>query len=128
MINRIVLQGNMGADPALRKTPNGTDVLTFKLAVQRPDKDKTTDWITCIAWNAAAQTIAEYFRKGDEILIEGRLQTRDWTDKNGQSRKEVEVITEKFHFTRGKKNYEKFEENEKNCDKNFTVSDGELPF
>ena len=103
MINHIVLQGYMGADPAIRKTPNGTDVLTFKIACQRPDKEKTTDWITCIAWSAAAQTIAEYVRKGDEILIEGRLQTRDWTDKNGQSRKEVEVITEKFHFTRGKK-------------------------
>lgn len=126
MINHITLQGYFGADPILRKTPAGQDVLTFNLGVRRDDK--TTDWITCVAWNAAAVTISDYFKKGDEIVVEGRLQTRDWTDKNGTKRKEYEVITKQFHFTNGKKNSEKNEKNIENCEEKFAVSSGELPF
>lgn len=103
MINHVELQGYFGADPQLKKTQSGMSVLTFDLANQRPTKEKVTDWITCVAWNSAAETIAQYFRKGDEILVEGRLQVREWTDNDGRKHTKQEIMTSNFHFLKGRK-------------------------
>lgn len=102
MLNRVVIQGRMAFDPELKRTDSGTAVCSFRLAVDRSfkasDGGRDTDWINCVAWRQTAEFLCRYFSKGKMILIEGRLQSRDWTDKNGNKRTEIEVVAEGLHF------------------------------
>ena len=103
MLNKIILQGRCGSDPELRKTPSGADVATVNLAVDRDFKDKSTgkaitDWIPVIAWNSTAIFLAKYFTKGRMAVVEGRLQIRDWTDKEGNKRRSSEVVADNVYF------------------------------
>lgn len=99
MLNYIVLQGRFCKDPELRRTQSGTAVASFTLAVSRDfsDKDKT-DFIDIVAWKSTAEFISKYFSKGRTAVVSGRLQMRDWIDKEGNKRRSAEVIAENVYF------------------------------
>ena len=92
--NKLIILGNLTADPELKQTQSGTSVCTFTVAVNRPRAqtgDVAVDYIDCVAWRKSAEFVAQYFRKGDSIIVEGPLQMRDWTDKNGNKRRAYEL-------------------------------------
>ena len=92
MLNHIVIMGRLARDPELRHTQTGTPVASFTLAVDRDFKDKNTgerqtDWIDVVAWRGTGEFVSRYFSKGRMAVVEGRLQIRDWTDKEGNKRR-----------------------------------------
>lgn len=97
-LNRICLMGRIGADLELKKTNGGVSVVSFPLAVGRNGKDADTDWIDIVAWRGTAEVLASYAGKGRMIVVEGRLQMRDWTDKNGNKRRNYEVHADSAYF------------------------------
>ena len=103
MLNHIVIMGRLGRDPELRHTQNGTPVASFSLAVDRDFKDKNTgeritDWIDVVAWRSTGEFAAKYLTKGRMAVVEGRLQIRDWTDKEGSKRGTAEVVADSVYF------------------------------
>lgn len=99
MLNYIVLQGRFCKDPELRRTQSGTAVASFTLAVSRDFSDKdTADFIDVVAWKSTAEFVSKYFSKGRTAVVSGRLQMRDWTDKEGNKRRSAEVIAERVYF------------------------------
>lgn len=103
MLNHITIMGRLGADPDFRHTQSGTPVATFTLAVDRDFKDKqtgekVTDWITCVAWRWTGEFVSQFFTKGRMAVVEGRLQIRDWTDKEGNKRRTAEVVADNVYF------------------------------
>lgn len=102
MLNKIFIMGRMTRDPELRRTQNGTAVTSFTLAVDRDFKDndgeKIADFIDCVAWRTTAEFIAKNFAKGRMAVVEGRLQLRDFKDKDGTSRKVSEVQVDNIYF------------------------------
>lgn len=103
MLNRIVLMGRMVRDPELRRTQSGTPVSSFTLAVDRDFKDKqtgerATDFIDVVAWRQTGEFVSRYFSKGRMAVVEGRLQMRDWTDKDGNKRRSAEVVADQVYF------------------------------
>lgn len=107
MLNKVILMGRFAADPELRHTQSGTPVASFRLAVDRDFKDKDgsrqTDWLDCVAWRGTAEFISRYFSKGRLVVVEGSLQTRNWTDKEGNKRVSVETIVSSAWFADSKK-------------------------
>lgn len=107
MLNKIILMGRLTRDPELRKTGNGTAVASFSLAVDRDFKgqngEKETDFIDIVAWRGTAELVCKYFTKGRMMVVEGRLQIRDWTDKDGGKRRSAEVIADNVYFADSKK-------------------------
>lgn len=102
MLNKIFIMGRLTRDPELRRTNNGTAVTSFTLAVDRDFKNadgtKETDFIDVVSWRSTAEFAAKHFTKGRMAVVEGRLQMRDWTDKNGNKRRNSEVITDNVYF------------------------------
>lgn len=91
MLNRIVIMGRLGHEPEVRYTQSGKPVASFSLAVDRDFKDKAsgeraTDWIDVVAWDAKAKFVQQYFHKGQQAVVEGRLQIRDYTGRDGTRR------------------------------------------
>lgn len=103
MLNKIFIMGRLARDPELRHTQTGTPVASFTLAVDRDFKDKNTgergtDWIDVVAWRGTAEFVSRYFSKGRMAVVEGRLQIRDWTDKEGNKRRSAEVVADSIYF------------------------------
>lgn len=103
MLNKIILHGRLGRDPELRMTPGGVPVASAVLAVDRDFKDKqtgekATDWIDIVAWRNTAEFFAKNFTKGRMAIVEGRLQVREWTDKEGNKRRSAEVLADNVYF------------------------------
>lgn len=102
MLNKIVLMGRLCKDPELRRTQSGTAVTSFTMAVDRDFKgqngEKETDFIDIVAWRGTAEFVCNYFSKGRMAVVEGRLQIRDWTDKNGNKRSSAEVVADNIYF------------------------------
>ena len=103
MLNHIVIMGRLARDPELRRTQTGTPVASFRLAVDRDFKDKSTgerstDWIDVVAWRQTAEFVSRFFTKGRMAVVEGRLQMRDWTDKDGNKRTTAVVLAENVYF------------------------------
>lgn len=102
MLNRIVLMGRLTRDPELRRTGSGTAVSSFSIAVDRDFKgqggEKETDFIDIVAWRNTAEFVSKYFTKGRMAVVEGRLQIRDWKDKEGNNRRSAEVIADNVYF------------------------------
>lgn len=102
MLNKIVLMGRLTRDPELRRTNSGTAVTSFTLAVDRDfkpqDGQKGTDFIDIVAWRNTAEFVSKYFSKGRMAVVEGRLQIRDWTDKDGGKRRSAEVVADNVYF------------------------------
>ena len=106
MFNKAILIGRLVADPELRQTPNGISVCTFRIAVDRAyspkDGEKQADFLDIVAWRERAEFVTRYFGKGKLILVEGSIQTRNYTDKNDQKRTAVEVVAENVRFVGSK--------------------------
>lgn len=103
MLNKIFIMGRLARDPELRRTQTGLAVASFRLAVDRDYKDKTTgergtDWIDVVAWSSTAEFVSRYFTRGRMAVVEGRLQIRDWTDKDGNKRRSAEVVADQVYF------------------------------
>jgi single-strand DNA-binding protein len=108
-LNKVFLIGNLTRAPELRYTPSGTPVADLRLAVNRSyttqsgDKREESYFLTVVVWGKQAESCGEYLDKGSPVLIEGRLQTREWETKDGQRRNVVEVVAERVQFLgRGK--------------------------
>ena len=103
-LNRVFLIGNLTRTPELRYTPSGTAVADLRLAVNRNyttqggEKREETCFLTVVVWGKQAESCGEYLDKGSPIMVEGRLQTRDWETKDGQKRSVVEVVAERVQF------------------------------
>ena len=102
MLNKIIIMGRLTRDPELRRTGSGTAVTSFSLAVDRDFKsqsgEKETDFIDIVAWRSTAEFVSKYFTKGRMAVVEGRLQIRDWTDRDGGKRRSAEVIADNVYF------------------------------
>lgn len=106
MLNRVILQGRLVADPELRHTQNNTAVASFRIAVDRNfgtrdangNRQTQADFINVVAWQQTGEFISRYFTKGSLILIEGRLQVRSYTDRDGNRRSATEVVAENVNF------------------------------
>lgn len=107
MLNKIFIMGRLTRDPELRRTQNGTAVAGFALAVDRDFKNadgtKETDFVEVVAWRSSAEFVSKYFTKGRMAIVDGRLQIRDWTDKNGNKRCNAEVVADNVYFGDSKK-------------------------
>lgn len=106
-LNSAVMMGRLTKDPELRYTTNNTAVLYFTVAVDRTysksGEERQTDFIDVVAWSKTAEFVDRYFGKGQKIIVEGSLQTRTYTDKNGNKRKAVELVARQVHFAESKK-------------------------
>ena len=110
MLNRIILMGRLTRDPELRRTGSGTAVTSFSLAVDRDFKsqsgEKETDFIDIVAWRSTADFVSRYFTKGRMAVVTGRLQIRNWTDKEGNKRRSAEVVADNVYFGDSKRDAE----------------------
>lgn len=107
MLNKVVLQGRFAGDPELRHTQNGVAVATFRLAVTRDFKEKDgerkADFISVVCWRGTAEFVSRFFQKGSLAVVEGRLQVRDYTDRDGNKRFITEVIADNVYFSESRK-------------------------
>lgn len=138
MLNHITLMGRLARDPELRHTQSGTPVATFRLAVDRDFKDKNTgeratDWIDVVAWRSTGEFAAKYLSRGRLAVVDGRLQMREWTDKDGNKRTTAEVVAENVYFGDSRRDGEERVQAPASCpaqDNQFSEidGDGDLPF
>lgn len=139
MLNRIVLMGRLTRDPELRRTGSGTAVSSFSIAVDRDFKgqsgEKETDFIDIIAWRNTAEFVSKYFTKGRMAVVEGRLQIRDWKDKEGNNRRSAEVVADNVYFGDSKRDgdaaggsYTGGQTAQRGGFNEIDEDDGELPF
>lgn len=136
MLNKVFLQGRLVADPELRHTQQGTPVASFRLAVDRGYKSKdpnaqNTDFINVVAWRNTAEFVSRYFTKGRMMLVEGRLQVRSYTDKDGNRRTAVEVVADNAHFCDSRKDESSADSGLSQESAGFNEladDDGDLPF
>jgi single-strand DNA-binding protein len=141
MLNHIVLMGRLTRDPELRHTQQGTSVASFSLAVERDFSSnggqKQTDYIDIVAWRSTADFVSKYFTKGQLVAVSGRLQIRDWTDRDGGKRRSAEVVADNVYFAESKRNRDGASDGDYSSnysappiEQGFTAleDDGELPF
>lgn len=132
MLNRAILMGRITKSPELKTTPNGVPVIQISIAVDRDytpkGQEKQTDFINVVAWRNTAEFIAKYFEKGQLIALTGSIQTRSYTDNQGNKRSVTEVIADQVYFCGGKNDNKKekpsFDEN----DFEEISTDSDLPF
>lgn len=102
MLNVIAIQGRLARDPELRQTTTGKSVASFTVACDRGRRDangqSTADWIPVVAWDARAEFVCKYFQKGSMIAVDGRLQSRTYTAKDGTNRTALEIVANNIHF------------------------------
>ena len=108
MLNHITIMGRLTRDPELRRTGSGIAVASFTVAVDRDFADKQsgqkeTDFIDCVAWRQTGEFVSKYFSKGSMIAVSGRLQIRNWDDKDGNKRRSAEVVADNCYFASSKK-------------------------
>lgn len=107
MLNVAVLMGRLVADPELRQTPNGVSVTSFTLAVDRSyvksGQERECDFIDVVAWRGTAEFVCKYFHKGQLAAVQGSIQTRTYTDKQGNKRKAFEIVADNVHFAESKR-------------------------
>ena len=148
MLNHIVLMGRLTRDPELRRTQSGVAVVSFSLAVDRDFQsrdsgEKQTDFIDIVAWRNTAEFVSKYFTKGRMAVVSGRLQIRDWTDREGGKRRSAEVVADNVYFGDSKKDgaapaqggssydrpsYGNYDAPAISADFSEAEDDGELPF
>lgn len=103
MLNRVTIMGRMVKDPELRRTGSGIAVASFTLAVDRDysgmdSKEREADFIDCVAWRGTGEFVSKYFAKGDTAVVDGSLQIRSYTDRDGNKRRAAEVVAENIYF------------------------------
>ena len=109
MLNHITIMGRLTRDPELRRTGSGIAVASFTVAVDRDFSgrdggERETDFIDCVAWRQTGEFVSKYFTKGSMIVVSGRLQIRNWTDKEGNKRRSAEVVADNCYFGESKRN------------------------
>ena len=130
-LNVVAIMGRLAADPQMRQTQSGKSVASFRVAVDRGRKDANgqnqTDWLDVVAWDKTADFVSRYFSKGSMIAVTGRLQSRNYQDKNGNNRTAIEIVAQQVSFCGAKPRAE-----EPNAASNGTFApvedDGDLPF
>ena len=106
-VNKVILVGNLGADPESRQIQNGNTVTNLRIATSERRKDRDgnwgdhTEWHRVVCWGRTAETAAQYLSKGRQVYIEGRIQTRKWQDQSGADRWSTEVVAERIQFLGG---------------------------
>ena len=108
MLNHITIMGRLTRDPEIRYTQSQTPVTSFTLAVDRDfggrdGGDRQTDFIDCVAWRQTAEFVSKYFTKGSMAVVSGRLQIREWTDREGGKRRSAEVVVDNIYFGESKR-------------------------
>ena len=108
MLNHITIMGRLTRDPELRRTGSGIAVASFTVAVDRDfggrdGGEKETDFIDCVAWRSTGEFVSKYFTKGSMIVVSGRLQIRNWNDKDGNKRRSAEVVADNVYFGESKR-------------------------
>ena len=111
MLNHITIMGRLTRDPELRRTGTGTAVASFTVAVDRDfggrdGGDRETDFIECVAWRQTGEFVSKYFTQGSMIVVSGRLQIRNWNDKDGNKRRSAEVVADNVYFGESKRSNE----------------------
>lgn len=104
MLNKVVLMGRFVRDPEKRYTSTNKPVTSFTLAVDRDGRDNGVDFIDCVAWESTAEFVSKYFSKGRMAVVSGKLQIREWTDKDGNKRRTAEVVVRDIYFGDSKRN------------------------
>jgi single-strand DNA-binding protein len=133
MLNNVVIMGRLTRDPELRRTQSGTAVTSFTMAVDRDFKsqsgEKETDFIDVVAWRNTGEFAAKYLANGRMAAVEGRIQVRNWQDKDGNRRKSVEVVADNVYFADSKRD-SKPQESRTVDDQEFDEieDDGDFPF
>ena len=139
MLNRAILMGRLTRDPEMKQTPNNVSVATFALAVDRnyqTDKEnRVADFINIVAWRHTAEFVSKYFTKGQLVAVEGSIQTRSYTDKDGNNRTAFEVVADQVYFAEKKQSGKAKSQPEEPQDdfnpddfEEFEGSDDDLPF
>ena len=132
MLNKIILMGRLTRDPELRRTNSGAAVTSFTLAVDRDFKgqngEKETDFIDVTCWRNTAEFVSKYFTKGRMAVVEGRLQIRDWTDKDGGKRRTAEVVADSVYFGDSQRETSQDFQAPRQDFQEVTEEDGDLPF
>lgn len=124
-LNKVMIIGNLGADPEMRYTANGNAVTTFNVATneswtdQQGERKERVEWFTVVTWNKTAENCAKFLNKGSSVFVEGRLQTRTW-EKDGQKHGRAEVIADRVNFLDGKRGAE--------AETPYVVEPDDLPF
>ena len=107
MLNSVIMMGRLAADPELRQTPQGVNVCSFTIAVDRSfvkqGEQRQADFFDVVAWRGQADFVSRFFRKGQMIAVQGRMETRSYEDKNGVRRKAYTLVAESLHFADSKK-------------------------
>ena len=131
MLNNVIIMGRLTRDPELRRTQGGTAVTSFTMAVDRDFKsqsgEKETDFIDVVAWRNTGEFAAKYLAKGRMAAVEGRIQVRDWQDKDGNRRKSVEVVADNVYFADSKRD-SKPQESRDDQEFDEIEDDGDWPF
>lgn len=131
MLNTIAIMGRLTADPILRRTQNGVAVASFALACERDfaaqGETRETDFIDIVAWRYTAEFVDKYFSKGQMAIVTGRLQIRNWEDKEGNKRRSAEILADHVYFGEGKKDRAETHEPQGGFGE-ITDDDPDLPF
>lgn len=122
MLNHITIMGRLTADTELRRTQSGKAVVSFNIACDKPGKDNGASFIPCVAWEKTGEVIDKYFAKGSAIIVEGRLESRQYETKDNQKRTVTEVVVSQAHFCERKK-----EETTTQAPGNFGLLDSNEP-
>ena len=132
MLNIACIMGRLTTDPELKHTQSGVAVTSFTLAVDRSyvkaGEERQTDFITVVAWRGTAEFVCKYFRKGQLMAVQGSIQTRNFTDKDGNKRKAFEVVADNVHFAEGKKDKPDIAADDRQTDFEEIPPDDDLPF
>jgi len=138
MLNQINIMGRLTKNPELRYTGTSVPVASFTVAVERDIGEKKTDFINCVAWRQTGEFIAKHFEKGSMIAVTGRLQMRDWEDRDGNKRTSAEIMVDHAYFCGGKPSRTESAEDTGSFDRSMQQAsaftpvdiddDGELPF
>lgn len=130
MLNHITIMGRMTKDPELKYTSTEKAVVSFTVACERDyapaGEKRETDFIDCVAWNKTAEFVARNFTKGSMVIVPGRLQIRDWTDRDGNKRRSAEIVAETVYFGEAKKKESDWTQAASTAP--VLEDDGELPF
>ena len=134
-LNRVMLIGRLGADPEQRHMPNGKAVVNIRVATSETWKDRNsgerqerTEWHSIVAFDKLAEIIAEYLRKGSQVFIEGKLQTRKWQDKEGKDRYTTEIIAQSMKMLGVRPQGERSPRQEREPERHAGEFDDDIPF
>ena len=134
-LNKVMLIGNLGGDPEMHYTSSGSAVANFNIATSRSWKSPNgearseTEWFRVVAWGKLGEICKEYLHKGQQVYIEGRLQTRKWEDKDGVKRSTVEVVANEMTMLGGKRDKNQYEDNSsEDSPPDINIDEDEFPF